>query len=390
MARDAAKQRSTGSTFAADAATFRLIESPEGRGDGHGYGNGMGRHRRLRVVTVLAVLIGLVSALVPTFPAAAQPPGAGFIGTDFTSYGGNAVITASGVIDYVTSCPAGGINDYVNSAADVYLLRGHPTISGGASIKALAYGGQPTTTIQSDSTGGFFGETIGFTRPQGTIPSGTWSIVLDECQDGIFHSTIDEVAYDVFTVTVKSNVPSNPDITALKADATAQAQNWQSALQYATTVQKAQQIKETLSKIQKMQPVIDALLSGVDFGGALTAYSISQLLDQASNVTLGPYNAAKAAAIAGANNALANTAKHWQELANDPPDPNYQQVTVPPSFPTLAADTADAPTQASASLGTQAGIEASLTQAFVDALQRYEGAQAAGDGAWALIHAREV
>ncbi|HUZ00794.1 MAG TPA: fibronectin type III domain-containing protein [Thermomicrobiaceae bacterium] len=352
----------------------------------------MGRRGLLRVATVVAVLVGLIAPLVPAPPAArATPAGTGFIATDQVGYGANATITATGAIDDITGCPAGGINDSLfASAADVYVVQHNVTFNDGQSIKGLAFGGAPTATIVSDVSGEFISWTIGFTAPGGTLKAGTYSIVLDECQDGIYHAAFDEQFPQSFVVSIPTVVPPpSPAIAQVKADAGIQAANASSASKGFNALMQALNLYSQLSTLSSGVEVISLIAAGdvAEAAGVGASMVLDYSISASENALA---NKLKANAQQAAVFAMANMARNYQEIQADPPDPNYKQVTVVGPQTVVQPQSADPVVQASATLGTAANTEQALEQALLDALQRYEGAANAGDGAWALIHAREV
>ena len=339
---------------------------------------------RIRVATVLVVLLGVIAPLVPSFSASASGGGGGQIFTDYTIYGANATIYASGDIDYVTNCPAGGINDFITPAASVYVLRGNPTLSNGESLAGLSVAGGPSATIVSfDGVGDFLDEIIGFSQPSGALGSGSYEVVLDECQDGAFNAATDETFLDAITVRLPTVVPPvDPTILAIKADAQTQADRWAGGK---TNFAAIMAVQQALSEASDFAGLAFALESGnvADVVDAGASWAIDEGFSQVeSSLTpnLQP-------AVEGLMTA---EAAKYEDLHNDPPDPNYRQVTTMPAQQTLTPDSSDPLLIAAANLGTAASTETAVTQAFIDALQRYEGAAQAGDGTWALIHAREM
>ncbi|HUZ03247.1 MAG TPA: fibronectin type III domain-containing protein, partial [Thermomicrobiaceae bacterium] len=344
----------------------------------------MGRRGLLRVATVVALLVGLIAPLVPAFPARAYGGGGGQILTDYTTYGANATIYASGVIDYVTNCPPGGTNTFITPTADVYLLRGNPTVTDGEGLAGISVGGQPTDTIVSfDGAGDFLDEIIGFSLPSGALGAGSYEIVLDECRDGIFHSAIDEAFPGSFTVRLPTVVPPvDPSILAIKADAEEQAANWGGA---GTNFERIMQTEKALELARGASELLIALGSGepVEVFDAGASWAIETAYAQGEEALTGRVEE-------GARTLMEAEAAHYEALHADPPDPNYQQVTPLPPQQALSPGSTDPLVIAAANLGTAAGSETAVSQAFLNALQRYEGASNAGDGGWALIHAREM
>ncbi|HEX3003124.1 MAG TPA: MopE-related protein, partial [Angustibacter sp.] len=88
---------------------------------------------------------------------------------------------------------------------------------------------------------------------------------------------------------------------------------------------------------------------------------------------------------------VANEAAHYGAIWHDPADTAFEQPTVveprdlvePPTTGTATAD-------ALASTLAPMSDETQLTQALLHAIERYQGAEAAGDAAWSLTQARAV
>src|SRR5262245_34773812 len=87
---------------------------------------------------------------------------------------------------------------------------------------------------------------------------------------------------------------------------------------------------------------------------------------------------------------MLSQANHYLSIADDPPDVSFESPTTlaPFDVPRDHSDSAFGNAVADA-LRPFAG-EAAVNAALLHAVERYQGAQAAGDGKWALVHAREA
>ncbi len=87
---------------------------------------------------------------------------------------------------------------------------------------------------------------------------------------------------------------------------------------------------------------------------------------------------------------LLSQANHYQAIADDPPDANFDKPTTIEPFDVPADHSDSAFGNALADALQPLAGEAALNGALLHAVERYQGAQAAGDRKWALVHAREA
>ncbi len=93
--------------------------------------------------------------------------------------------------------------------------------------------------------------------------------------------------------------------------------------------------------------------------------------------------------IDGAKKEVGNLVKMYGGIHADPPDPNFRQPGSLTPVPTLAPDVVDPLHAATVGLGASAATEGRLAEALLH-IERYQGADAAGDVTWALVHAAEA
>ncbi len=242
-------------------------------------------------------------------------------------------------------------------------------------------------TVLANSDGSFLDEIVGFTKPAGAIPSGRYAVVYNECQDGVFAAARDTVFDPAFEVNVPADAEAI-DLTELKADAREHKETWESIEHEFHTGFK------TIKALEAAEALAGASLSLLDLGGnpidlvlfilrfgqlpgppglEIPVPGIPNLFERAEKAALGE---------------LKNVAKHYEALELDPPDPNFQQITSLGSRQTIDAETADPLVRATSAVGSAVSNEDALVEALRVSIERYQGAAAAHDGRWALIHAR--
>jgi alpha-tubulin suppressor-like RCC1 family protein len=233
----------------------------------------------------------------------------------------------------------------------------------------LVGGVEPDAT----SSGAFIDELIGFASPGGNVPAGTYDVVFDTCQDG-FLTTGDTVFEGAITVVLPETLPPvSPSIAALKEKARLQYVNWMQTHTLLTAIFAADKAKAIVECLLAPTPscLLNVLAVIFDEGG-LGARQGAKIQELVAGLVM-------------------NVAKNHGAIWKDPPDADFAQL------PTL-----DRPVYEEPALGGQPlydaviGLvpdladEAALTEALLHAIERYQGAQAAGDGDWALVQARAV
>lgn len=320
--------------------------------------------RRVAVVTLLVVaLLGGLLALPATPAAAATSTPRGQIlewgnGSPFISVGANSALMISlGRVAFVNDCPS-GFNDFVYPQADIYVVPAG-SVSDGAALEDVS--GTPNTTAPSGSV--FIDELIGYTTPSGSIGEGQWAVVYDECQNGIFEADTDAVFDPAIGVTITADVPPLPGIDALKAAAHEEALIWADfAKDYIVALNAAEALSLMIGNN------LDALMYLGATGAGIVLPDV------------------KLAAI----QLLINNARHYEGIAADPPDPEFAQPTLLAPRPDLDA-LADAPLlDELLAVAEATADEAALTEALLHSMERYQGADLAADGDWALVHARAM
>ena len=85
---------------------------------------------------------------------------------------------------------------------------------------------------------------------------------------------------------------------------------------------------------------------------------------------------------------MVNASNHWAGIAADPPDPSFRQLTLLGARTIVDLESNDPLLVAMANLSTVANNEAAIGEAFRRSIERYQGAAAAFEAEFALIHAR--
>ncbi|MEA3075427.1 MAG: large repetitive protein, partial [Actinomycetota bacterium] len=349
------------------------------------------RHWTVRGLAAwLAIALGAASLVFVT-PAvrAAVSYNNGFInftdtGATSMSYGPNETVEiALGQIHYLASsgCPSNGLADFITPIADIYVIPVGELagLVADGDLKAHTPTHFPSAVAKAASDGSFWGTTIGFTYPSGALHTGEYAVVYDECQDGRLGSEDDvfspvpgypQGASDTggFSVSIPAHVPLLPlaAITATKEAARLRAVDMSRV--YAGT-----QIAFIISKW------LDVSSVGGDTADKVMYWGMGFLGDSVAN---DPMEAAQ--------NAIVSQIRLHTAIWKDPPDPNFEQPAGLPGRGAVLQNEADPFDAALAAVGQAGENEASIAQALLDAVQRYQGAAEAGDGTWALAHAREV
>jgi hypothetical protein len=302
---------------------------------------------RRAVATLMTLVMGLtVLAAIPVLPGSTA--GASVF-TERPVYGRNQAVTITGAITYTPQC-ATGVRDWLYAIADIYVV----PAGGGPSFP-----GTPNTVFGAGG-GGIFDEVIAYTKPGGALGPGTYSIVIDECQDKSFGP---EDTYLPNAFRVVSNVvgPQLPDIAEIKAQAAVQAERYD----HAVLAWKAL-----------------LALSGKGQGSAGKAYGYFFKITNG----LGAPNPAAIATLY-----LGNQGRHYAGIAADPPDPTFAQPTaLAPTNISATADPEDPVDVAAADAVGPLATSAALTGGLLRSLERYQGAWSARDGEWQLAHARDI
>ncbi len=319
---------------------------------------------------ISVMLLALLFSLVPTVPGGVRPvrANAESFWLNKNAFGpGEVIMIELGTLTYVRSCPLGGIGDFIQSTSDIYVVRHDAVVGVGTVLKNLDPSGKPNTILSSMMGGGIFDEIIGFTTPGGKIGSGTWDIIEDTCQNGIFDGA-DTRFSPAFRVDVSVGVPalSVSTIRALKGEAEDQQEHWESAHSY---FKNFFALLDAYEKLSALTDPADALI-----------WLFQESLKRGLGID--PQQIAV--------NMLLNTARHYEGIAADPPDPDFDRITLLGERTMLDARNNDPLLGSTSHMATTLSDEEALLEALLASLERYQGAEEASDGDWALIHARAI
>lgn len=327
-------------------------------------------HARRRIVSFALTSTLLAGLMGWSGTPAALANGVGYLwwnedGATFkhTTSANTPITIYQGGIDYLC--------DFIFPTADIYVVRGVP-----AQGETLVDVSGAPNTVQGASGGLFIEETIGFTVPVGTLAVGTYTIVYDECQDGVL-SILDTVFPGALRVDVPSELPPiDPAIAALKLNATSLQASWERIADIFAAI-------ALIEKLKKISTCITVGLAGCAVSAAV-AEAMKQYLEliRLATGSADPKKAAK--------DYVADVASHYRGIAADPPDPGFDLLAVPIEAPLLAPETSEDLDEAVIGVANEGAPEGALAEALLHAIERYQGADAASDGTWGLLQARQI
>ncbi len=344
------------------------------------------------VLAVLALLAGLLpwnSATVAAItPPATPEPVSGAVNLLFSRggtparYPANSVVRVdAGNINFVKGCVPGtegqGFPDFVQASADLYIVPSGRTFRTGDTLSDAL--GAPNT-VWGGIGGTFLWEPLAITGAAGSaegLPSGTYDVVVDECQNGRWDTGQDSVVRDAFVVDIDQEVPGFDyeieEFQALKARAGRQIGQ----------VSQVESVFVQMLALEAKSLAENYLSVGFGFIGGLTSTmkALIGLIDPSSQLKTWGKTYIK--------NSIQKRRAALINLRDDPPDPNFQQF----ASPVRTADAVAAPFPSldeAAAWGNVTDAVGAVEEAFVRALERYQGAQAVGNVAWAARHARSL
>ena len=288
-------------------------------------------------------------------------------------FGANAGITIDwGTILPTASCDANGIIDWLYPYSDIYIVPSGSVSDGTVLVDA----GGSKNTVWGASGGIFVSATLGYTGPTGNIGPGTYAVVYDECQDGIFNG-VDALFDPAFEVVIPADVPDiSPHIYAMKIAAGEQA---------AYYFELQGDLKQAFDGLDAAEKVMSVPGCIADPAGCLLKYTLNKIKETIA-ASLGVSMNAKSETL----KFVGNMAFYYLGIAADPPDPNFRELT--PLAPRDYVDArSDDPVLVSiADLTNSLMTEDMLAEGFLRSIERYQGADISNDGEWGLIHARAI
>ncbi|MBD8078372.1 PKD domain-containing protein [Cellulosimicrobium arenosum] len=333
---------------------------------------------RAVVAGVLAGVLATGTSVVVAGPAAANAQTFAF---GRSVYGANEVVLIE----------TGGLTrdcDFIETTSDVYVV---PTgsVSPGSTLSDVS--GTPNT-IQSFLLGSaVIDEQVAITAPGGTLGTGTYDVVEDTCQNGIFDGS-DTIAREAFSVQIPSSVPDLPGsaIAGMKSAASAEADHWNdAALAYSalfalvTTYELVSPFMGGSAGASLVQfyltyvcsvPAISASPEGMPVSVHCPTASIQDTLRLRLEVV----------------RTVANHARHYEGIAADPPDPDFADPALPGAVASFDWPSGDPVGTALADWADTVGQGEALTRTYLASMEKYQGAGQADDVAAALLQARDV
>lgn len=324
--------------------------------------------RAIGALASVAVGAAALTAVVATDPQpAAAALGSSQALTNRVAYGPNEAIYASGNVTFLSDCKSPGrppgVDDIFQPWADLYIIPTGTVVAGGG-LRDVS--GKPNV-IFGGFAGGFVEELIGFTGPGGTIPAGTYDIVIDDCQDGVFDLS-DSIMVGAFSVRVPIGTKPALVGAGTKARAAALADDYKGVA-------------------EAWKGMLDAI------GNAKVAGAVS--INAVSDISLAIFQAQAATILPDPREAmygsLVQLSRANAGLAADPPDPAFgSHATV--SLPAVVGDglTGDPLEALLIDSARSASVDAALLTALVTAVERHQGAAQVGNGDWMSAHARDA
>ncbi|MDR1635535.1 MAG: hypothetical protein LBS27_11595, partial [Bifidobacteriaceae bacterium] len=257
--------------------------------------------------------------------------------------------------------------DFTFTASDIYVV---PAGFSGGALNDVS--GAPNTFVTGLIGSPVEYEQVGITGPDGSIPSGTYDLVEDSCQNGQFDAGEDSILRNAFTVDTSLPVPGLPaaDIAAMKQEATELQEHWTRA----TAAMTALVVAYTLAGTATTGPeAVQYLIFEALYGVVENRMGITRLWT-----------------LQGAVDAPADQALHFRGLAADPPRSDFTDATALPSSAMGVYPPESDFDAALYSWLTDMDQSNRLAEALLEALEKYQGAQQANDGAAALAQARSA
>ena len=292
-------------------------------------------------------------------------------------------ISIEGRIAYV-SVPASdkdGKSDVLYNAADIYIVP-NLDVSGAMETPLQDVSGMPNTIVRYGS-GIFTSEIIGYAGWSG-LRSGRYDLVIDEDQDQLFEPGLDTIlhpdmdaAMDINTREFVASLSSVQRMNEAKQRAQDEAgfyMTTRAIWECIDTYRKLWGFKDAITELG-WNETVDAIWNA--YSDKLIPSPIEKLLGM-----LGPWEQLKAA--------QTNLLARYLGIAADPPDPAYQQPVCLPPQASPCPLVVDAVDSGYYELAEVTSRQAEVAQALLSAMEKYQGAEAAGDGLWALTHAREI
>jgi len=271
-----------------------------------------------------------------------------------------------------------GLDDHFQPWADIYIVTAGSSFSQGTALKDVA--GAPNS-VAGGLGGSFVFQGLAITKPGGKIGPGTYGVVVDECQNGVWDIDEDSFIDNAFRVKLRQNVPplstQAVEFQALKASA-ARLSNGVSALESLDQLIKIQDAYD------KASAVVMAVMSPAAAVSFIFNQAIAPFKEQLPNET------AKKRMRAIITTSVQQNRIRNSRLADDPPQTDYRRFAAPAAAGAGFNESPNSLNTFYAEYIAQQDSLSALTGALLDAIERYQGADEIGDAQWALRHARSI
>jgi hypothetical protein len=281
-------------------------------------------------------------------------------GLSSSVYGpGQTIRIDTGGIQFTNDCERGsGLPDFVYPSSDVYIIP-HPV--GGVGAKLTDVSGIPNTVTGISTAGLFTDEIIGFSD---SIGPGTYDVVYDECQNTKLDSQ-DKVFPQAIKIVFPNDLPKlpNAEMKQIKTIAKQEAEIW-----------------------KKHADNMFFYFIFMNFLSLATGNNIDALILLLQTIA-GLY---LPDVMLGAQLALINKVKHFNGIAADPPQFNYENMTfLKPINESLEISNDPVITSLSQVISNSAKQNI-LLEGLLNSIEKYQGAEIENNGEWGLIHAQQI
>jgi hypothetical protein len=337
--------------------------------------------RRVLAAGLILALV-LPGGLFSPQPAAAQALGSlggfleisqAFFGEGGRTFGPGEVITVSGVVPYITSCPGmfranpGSVTGHGEGRFDFFPVADLYVIPETGAPLPLFYplndvsGGKNRVT--GTGSGVFVDEVIAVTNPAGNLPAGRYEVVMDQCLDGVYDPGIDIVLGDGPNIGFEVVLPGPIQPINLHP------------------------VKQAASNYMK---ALDGTTFNLPGGIPVEVPGFCKLFGK----LLGQANLDSASALSSwadiAKHRCGDLIAHYKGIAADPPDPNFTQFA---EMGNLQYNFAPATTPLERNMRDLAHVlseQAAASQGLLTSLERFQGAQVAGNDEYMMLQLEEA
>jgi len=284
-------------------------------------------------------------------------------------FGPGDVVTVSGVVPYIPYCPSmafyEGRGEWISlfPSMDLYVIPDGTTLLPLGKLEDVS---EAPNRVTAFSSGAFIDEIVAIVQPAGNLGPGRYDIVMDQCLDGHFDPGFDLVLGEgvsfAFEVIVPGPLPAL-DLHPIKKDAA---------------------VYVSLLKGGKIEAPPDLLLPPVEIPGFCKLFDE---LKKKANLKDGSMLSAWAGI---ATDGCEDLTVHWDGIAHDPPDPNFTQFAELGDLSYQFGPAATPLEQAMRTLALVMAEHAAESRALLTSLERFQGAQQAGNDEYTVLQLEEA